>query len=61
MLDFKFKHVPLVQELELYPCDHIEVSEGPGYIAVGFPENCKVADLISVVNFQIGYELLRRA
>jgi len=61
MIDFKFKHIPLVQELEFYPSDHIEVSEGPGYIAVGYPENVKVTDLISVVNFQLGYELLGRA
>jgi hypothetical protein len=39
------------------PSDHISVTEEPGCVIIGVPENGNLDDIISVVNFQLFYNV----
>jgi len=44
--------------IELYNSPNITVKENEGNFKIGFSEDINVKDLISVVNFQLGVDLL---
>jgi hypothetical protein len=46
--------------IEFYPSENIQVHEDKHSLRIGIPPDIKVKDLITVVNFQLGYECLRK-
>ena len=46
---------------EFHTSDHVWVEDRDGCIHIGIRPDTHARDLISIVNFQLGYELLRKA